>query len=87
MTKLTLSKPIQAHGAEISELDISEPTGKDVRELGFPYKHYVDGSIQFLADKTAAYLVRLSKIPMSSVDQMSPADINNASMVLSNFFQ
>lgn len=85
--KLTLSKPIQAHNAETSELELAEPTGKDVRELGFPFKHYADGSIQFLADKTSAYLVRLAKIPLSSVDQMSPSDINNASMVISNFFQ
>lgn len=87
MTKFTLSKPISAHGADISEIELAEPSGKDVRELGFPYKHYADGSIQFLADKTSAYLVRLAKIPLSSVDQMTPADINNAAMVISNFFQ
>lgn len=85
--KLTLSKPIQAHGAETSELELAEPTGKDVRELGYPFKLYSDQSIHLLADKTAAYVVRLAKIPMSSVDQMSPADLNNAGMMISSFFQ
>lgn len=34
MKELELSNPVNAHGETISVLEINEPTGKDVRELG-----------------------------------------------------
>ena len=38
MKELELSNPVNAHGETISVLEINEPTGKDVRELGYPYQ-------------------------------------------------
>lgn len=34
---LTLSKAITAHNETLTVLEFREPTGKDVRELGYPY--------------------------------------------------
>lgn len=38
MKELELKKPITAHGETLSVLEFDEPTGKDVRELGYPYQ-------------------------------------------------
>ena len=38
MSELQLSKPITAHGETIHVLELRDPTGKDVRELGYPYQ-------------------------------------------------
>ncbi|EJZ1882769.1 phage tail assembly protein, partial [Escherichia coli] len=38
MKELELKKPIIAHGETLSVLEFDEPTGKDVRELGYPYQ-------------------------------------------------
>ena len=35
MKELELKKPIIAHGETLSVLEFDEPTGKDVRELGY----------------------------------------------------
>ncbi|WP_035594692.1 phage tail assembly protein, partial [Edwardsiella tarda] len=36
MKEIKLNKAIRAHGEDIHVLEMREPTGKDVRELGFP---------------------------------------------------
>lgn len=38
MKELELKKTITAHGETLSVLEFEEPTGKDVRELGYPYQ-------------------------------------------------
>ncbi len=38
MKELELKKPIIAHGETLSVLEFDEPTGKDVRELGYPHR-------------------------------------------------
>ena len=44
MKELELKKPITAHGETLSVLEFDEPTGKDVRELGYPYQMNQDES-------------------------------------------
>lgn len=83
---LTLSKPIQAHGETVTVLTLREPTGKDVRELGYPYQLGQDDAVKLLAGVTAKYLSRLADIPLSSVDTMSPADLNAAGWQVAGFF-
>ena len=75
MKELELKKPITAHGETLSVLEFDEPTGKDVRELGYPYQMNQDESVRLLA-----------KVPQSSVDQMSPADLNAAAWLVAGFF-
>ncbi|MDT3545613.1 phage tail assembly protein [Cronobacter sakazakii] len=86
MSELQLSKPIQAHGETLHVLEFSDPTGNDVRELGFPYQMNQDESIKLQAGVVAKYVSRLAKIPLSSVDEMSPADLNAAGWLVAGFF-
>lgn len=86
MNELVLTKPIQAHGETISVLELREPTGKDVRELGFPYVTTGDAGVRLDAGVVAKYIARLGNIPPSSVDTMSPADLNAISWEVAGFF-
>lgn len=78
MQELELGHPITAHGETLSVLEFNEPTGKDVRELGYPYQMNQDESIKLQAHIIAKYIVRLANVPLSTVDQMSPGDLNAA---------
>ena len=60
MKELELKKPITAHGETLSVLEFDEPTGKDVRELGYPYQMNQDESVRLLAHVVSKYIVRLS---------------------------
>lgn len=84
--EFTLSRPIRAHGDDRTTLTLAEPTGKDVREIGLPYKMGADEAIVFDMDKVARYIVRLAGIPMSSVDAMSPADLTRLALEITGFF-
>ncbi|EBY3290824.1 phage tail assembly protein [Enterobacter roggenkampii] len=86
MKELELSNPVNAHGETISVLEFNEPTGKDVRELGYPYQMNQDESIKLQAHIIAKYIVRLANVPLSTVDQMSPGDLNSAGWLIAGFF-
>ncbi|ENK7136593.1 TPA: phage tail assembly protein [Enterobacter roggenkampii] len=86
MKELELSNPVNAHGETISVLEFNEPTGKDVRELGYPYQMNQDESIKLQAHIIAKYIVRLANVPLSTVDQMSPGDLNSAGWLVAGFF-
>lgn len=86
MQELELGHPITAHGETLSVLEFNEPTGKDVRELGYPYQMNQDESIKFQAHIIAKYIVRLANVPLSTVDQMSPGDLNAAGWLVAGFF-
>lgn len=83
---LMLSKAITAHNETLTVLEFREPTGKDVRELGYPYQVSNDESIKLSASITAKYISRLANIPMSSVDEMSPSDMGLAGALVIGFF-
>ena len=86
MKELELMKPVSAHGETIGVLEFNEPTGKDVRELGYPYQMNQDESIKLQAHIIAKYIVRLANVPLSTVDQMSPGDLNSAGWLIAGFF-
>lgn len=86
MKELELSTPVTAHGESVSVLEFNEPTGKDVRELGYPYQMNQDESIKLQAHIIAKYIVKLAGVPLSTVDQMSPSDLNNAGWLVAGFF-
>lgn len=86
MSELQLSKPITAHGETIHVLELRDPTGKDVRELGYPYQMNHDESVKLLAHVVAKYISQLGGIPPSSVDDMSPSDLNAAGWMVAGFF-
>ncbi|GJH05036.1 phage tail assembly protein [Paraburkholderia terrae] len=87
--KVTLSKAISAHGEDMTELDMREPTAEDVMELGFPYLvvQSDDGQGVELRPKVAGrYISRLAKIPMSSVKQMAVGDLSKLQGLIMGFF-
>ena len=86
MQELELNHPITAHGETLSVLEFNDPTGKDVRELGYPYQMNQDESIKLQAHIIAKYIVRLANVPLSTVDQMSPGDLNAAGWLVAGFF-
>ncbi len=61
LKELELKKPITADGETLSVLEFDEPTGKDVRELGYPYQMNQDESVKLLAHVVSKYIVRLAK--------------------------
>ncbi|QGU14872.1 phage tail assembly protein [Leclercia sp. 119287] len=86
MKEMVLNQPVSAHGETISVLEFQEPTGKDVRELGYPYQMNQDESIKLQAHIIAKYIVKLAGVPLSTVDQMSPGDLNTAGWLVAGFF-
>lgn len=86
MKEMVLNQPVSAHGETISVLEFKEPTGKDVRELGYPYQMNQDESIKLQAHIIAKYIVRLAEVPLSTVDQMTPGDLNTAGWLVAGFF-
>ncbi|HAT1584057.1 TPA: phage tail assembly protein [Citrobacter farmeri] len=86
MKEIKLSKPIRAHGEDVHVLELREPTGKDVRELGFPYTTTGDAGVKLDAGTVAKYVSRLADIPLSSVDSMTPSDLNAISWEVAGFF-
>lgn len=87
--KYPLNKAITAHDAEITELNLREPTGKDVQELGFPYLLIMQDdqeAVQIQAKVIGKYIVRLASIPPSAVDTISAADFNGLVGVMMGFF-
>ena len=74
---IQLTKPITAHGEEVSELTLREMTPGDVIECGYPIAF--DGSVVTPQMGPVAKLIaRLSGIPPSSVRQMGMPDYNAA---------
>jgi len=83
-----LSKPIKAHGEEVSVLDISSPTAKDVMDLGYPFVMIPgDTEAMQLQPKVAGrYISKLAKIPMSSVEQLAIKDLLELQTIIMGFF-
>lgn len=90
MKTIKLSQPIKAHGEEVSELELSEPTTKDVMELGYPYlvvpSDTDETGIELRPKVAGRYISRLAKIPMSSVEQLAIADLQLLQGEIMGFF-
>jgi hypothetical protein len=75
---ITLTKPIQAHGKETSELSFREPNGGDIAACGFPFKFTVneDGTQTIMPEAAAItqLISRLGNIPLSSARTLSFTD-------------
>lgn len=90
--EITLSKPIKAHGQDVSALTLREVTTKDLIELGNPFTIVLgDGSegssrIQISNAVVAKYISRLAVIPPSSVEQLAPSDFSGIQSVVLGFF-
>lgn len=82
-----LSAPIEAHGAQLSELTIRRPTPQEARAIkALPYKIDKDEAVSIDLDIAAKYIVVCAGIPSSSVNQLDLADLNSLSWQITGFF-
>ncbi|CAG9172389.1 phage tail assembly protein [Cupriavidus respiraculi] len=87
---VTLSKAITAHGEERREIELREPSGEDLMEIGYPYivvQSDTGGQGVELRPKVVArYVSKLAQIPMSSVKQIGLADLQKLQGIVMGFF-
>lgn len=85
-----LSKPIQAHGGEVSEITLREPDGEDVIAIGYPYlilmKDGQEHAIEIRARVIYNYISRLGGIPLSSAKKIALRDLSKLQAVIMGFF-
>ena len=91
MTTVSLSKPIKAHGDDVSEITLREPTTKDVIEIGLPTLIIPgdDGQstgVEIRQKVVARYISRLAAIPMGSVEALSLSDFSLCTAAVMGFF-
>lgn len=86
---IPLKKPIKAHGEEVSELTLRDPTVEDIMDLGQPFLVIMgDGEtgVRIQQKVVGAYIVRLAGVPLSSVKAMDLGDFGKAQAVILGFF-
>lgn len=87
---ITLSKPVQAHGAEVNELTLRDVETKDVLKIGFPFLATVSDSggagIEFRAKIVAKYISECAGIPPSSVEKLALSDLSKLQNHIQSFF-
>lgn len=88
-TVFKLSKPVMAHGQEITELTLREPTVTDTMDLGMPYVVDISGdeaAIAFKPTVLAKYVTRLATVPMSTIKALPISDWMALQGVVQGFF-
>ena len=87
---IKLSEPIQAHGEEVSELTLREPTTEDVIKFGQPFlvipRDGGDTGVEIRMNIIARYVSELAAIPMSSVKKLSRNDFSACQAAVMGFF-
>lgn len=90
MSVIKLSKPIEAHGEQVSELTLREPTTEDVIANGHPFliiQSEDDGTaVEIRAKSIARYISLLAGIPMSSVKELALSDFSKCQGAVMGFF-
>lgn len=72
-TTIPLAEPVQAYGKTIDCIELRRPTGKEIRDCGYPMQFDEDGNMTPLAGAIARYISKLGDLPMGTVDQIDPA--------------
>lgn len=87
---ITLTRAITAHGEQLTELTLREPTTEDVMEVGHPFLIHAtdsgDAKIEIRSKVIATYVSRLAGVPLSSVKTMALSDFSTAQAVVMGFF-
>lgn len=88
--KIILTKPITAHGETLNELELREPTAKELRKSGAPFivieRDNGNAATEFQLENAANLISELAAIPPTSVDTMSAPDFLRAVGALMRFF-
>ncbi len=86
-TTFPLSKPITAHDEELTTLTLRKLGPADARAIrALPYHITSDESVHIDPEAAAKYIVKMARIPMSSVDQLDLADFNGLAWMVAGFF-
>lgn len=89
-TTVALSKTVKAHGEDVDELTLREPTTEDVIELGLPMLFIPSASgetaTELRQSVLARYISRLAAIPMGSVKALSLRDFSRCTGAVMGFF-
>jgi Phage tail assembly chaperone proteins, E, or 41 or 14 len=86
---LPLSKPITAHGGQLSALTFREPGGNDLIDCGLPFSLVVGKKGVVVEINTAAmgeWIATLAGIPPSAMKQLSFGDMAAAMAKVTGFF-
>lgn len=86
-----LSKPITAHGEEVSQITLREPVPEDIMQIGTPTLLIPssDGEsvgIEIRAKLIGQYISRLGGIPLSSVKALALGDFMQCQGAVMGFF-
>ena len=85
--RIPLSTPIEAHGETLSEITLREPTGRDLRLCGLPYRISMEtGEATIDASAMAKMISALAAVPPSTVDRLSAEDWQAAMGAVLGFF-
>lgn len=87
MSEITvkLTRPIKAHGDEISTITIREPSGGDIMDCGYPLALEGQRALP-QAEPIGRLIAKLGGIPPSSVRQLCMPDYNACMGVVLGFF-
>lgn len=83
---IKLSGVLTAHGEQIESIDLVEPTGDDIMELGYPFLIHGGGAIELRPKVVGQYVVRLGKVPLSTVKKLSLSDLQACTAAVLGFF-
>ncbi len=84
-----LTHKVQAHGQEISELVMRQPTGDDAMECGYPFRTTTDAKGHDVTiidtEATSKMISALADVPLSTVRKLVLFDWNQAMQVIGLF--
>lgn len=87
---IKLSKPIMAHGEELEEVKLREPTVNDFMRSGYPVLITIsmDGGVTFAIDaqKMTPMISNIAGIPPSSVRMLKTSDYATLATWFASFF-
>lgn len=83
---IPLSAVLTAHGEPITSIDLVEPTGDDIMELGYPFLIHAGNAIELRPKVVGQYVVRLGKVPLSTVKKLNPSDLQACTAAVLGFF-
>ncbi|WP_455424794.1 phage tail assembly protein [Dryocola sp. LX212] len=86
MIIIPLSKPVQVHGSSVSEVELKDPTLEQIQRFGLPASMDGGGNFTVNAQVAVKYIPELAGIPPSSLNHLTPFDINNLCWAIWRFF-
>lgn len=86
MITVELSTPIQAHGEEVSVLELKDPTFEQIQKFGTPVSLDSNGNYTINTQTAFKYIPELAGVPPSSIKTLGAYDLNNLCWAVWRFF-